>query len=94
MGADLKSFSLMDMNKIDSKEKGYQLSEAQEILLQLLRDAEVPQTDAIGVMLMLKEDEDTMWQMATWIYDNHPNDTEIMQWFGRYLKEEKGFKIE
>lgn len=56
------------------------------VLLQLLRDAEVPQTDAIGIMLMLKEEEDTMWEMATWIYDNKPSDTEIMQWFGLFLK--------
>ena len=75
------------------KKKDCQLSEAQEILLQLLKDADIPQTDAIGIMLMLREDEDTMWQMAIWIYDNKPNNTEIMQWFGRFLRDERGLKI-
>lgn len=75
------------------KKKDCQLSEVQEILLQLLRDSEVPQTDAIGIMLMLKDDEDTMRGMAIWIHDNKPNDTEIMEWFGIFLKTERKFKI-
>lgn len=75
------------------KKKDCQLSEVQEILLQLLRDSEVPQTDAIGIMLMLKDDEDTMRGMAIWIHENKPNDTEIMEWFGIFLKTERKFKI-
>lgn len=73
--------------------KDYQLSEVQKVLLQLLRDSEIPLTDAIGIMLMLKDDEDTMREMAIWIYDNKPNDTEIMEWFGTFLKTERGFNI-
>jgi len=75
------------------KKKDCQLSDVQEILLQLLRDSEVPQADAIGIMLMLKDDEDTMREMAIWIHDNKPNDTEIMEWFGIFLKTERKFKI-
>lgn len=81
------------MKMEDSKKKVNQLSEIQKVLLLLLRDAEVPQTDAIGIMLMLKDEEKTMERMAIWIYDNHPSETEIMQWFGNFLKEEKGFDI-
>ena len=55
------------------------LTETQEVLLQLLRTSGVGKNNTIAVMVMLKENEDIMQQMAIWIYDNHPSEEQIMR---------------
>ena len=76
------------------EKKSQQLSQIQEVLLQLLKKQGVPQTDMIGVMLMLWDDNSGMADLAEYILNKEPSDTEIMIWTGKYVKEnrEKIFK--
>ena len=55
------------------------LTETQEVLVELLQSSKVSTNNTIAVMLLLKDSEDKMQQMAIWIYDNHPSEEEIMR---------------
>ena len=55
------------------------LSEAQEVLLSLLRISNLSKNNTIAVMVMLKESELKMEELAIWIYDNKPTEEQIMR---------------
>lgn len=40
----------------------------------------------IGVMLVLQDDDLAMANLARYILDDNPDDSEIMIWLGRYIK--------
>ena len=55
------------------------LSEAQEVLLSLLRISNLSKNNTIAVMVMLKESKLKMEELAIWIYDNKPTEEQIMR---------------
>ena len=55
-----------------------QLTETIKILAKLLLRSDVSKNNAIAVSAMLRNDEEAMEDLFLWIYDNHPNEEEIM----------------
>ena len=51
----------------------------QEVLVELLQSSNVSKNNTIAVILLLKDSENKMQQLAIWIYDNHPSEEEIMR---------------
>ena len=55
------------------------LTETQEVLVELLQSSKVSKNNTIAVMLLLKDSENKMQQLAIWIYDNHPTEERIIR---------------
>ena len=55
------------------------LTETQEVLVELLQSSKVSKNNTIAVMLLLKDSENKMQQLAIWIYDNHQTEEQIMR---------------
>ena len=68
-------------------EKRQQLSKIQKVLVQLLTKSGVPQTDMVALMLVMKDDNLGMADLAEYILHKEPSDTEIMIWLGDYMDE-------
>ena len=56
-----------------------QLSEAQRVLIQLLKNIGAEVDELIGVMLLLKGREEDMERMCVWIYDDHPTPQQVLR---------------
>jgi hypothetical protein len=54
------------------------LTETMKILAKLLLYSGVSKNNAIAVSALLKDCEEKMEDLFLWIYDNHPNEEEIM----------------
>ena len=67
------------------KKTPQQLSEIQEALVQLLTKSKVPQTDMVALMLVMKDDNLGMANLAEYILNEEPSDTEIMNWLGDFM---------
>ena len=64
-----------------------ELSEVQQILLQLLKQADMEQTGIITIMLLLKDDEEAMWDLAGYLhYDKATKDEVMNVWIPNYLR--------
>ena len=53
-------------------------TETMKILAKLLLYSGVSKNNAIAVSALLKDSEEKMEDLFLWIYDNHPNEEEIM----------------
>ena len=53
-------------------------TETMKILAKLLPYSGVSKNNAIAVSALLKDSEEKMEDLFLWIYDNHPNEEEIM----------------
>lgn len=56
-----------------------ELSETQEVLLQVLINTGFPKDFIIGVMLMLYKSEKAMREMCLYIVDENPNESQILE---------------
>jgi hypothetical protein len=54
------------------------LTETMKILAKLLLYSGVSKNNEIAVSALLKDCEEKMEDLFLWIYDNHPNEEEIM----------------
>ena len=65
-----------------------ELSEVQEILLQLLKQVGMEATGIITIMLLLKEDEESMWDLAGYLYYDKATENQVLNiWLRNYLLE-------
>lgn len=60
------------------KEIEQQLSEAQRVLIPLLKNIGAEVDELIGVMLLLKGREEDMKRMCVWIYNDHPTPQQVL----------------
>ena len=64
-----------------------ELSEVQQILLELLKVASLDQTSIITIMLLLKDDEEAMKDLVGFLhYDKATKDEVMNVWLRNYLR--------
>ena len=64
-----------------------ELSEVQQILLELLKIASLDQTSIITIMLLLKDDEEAMKDLVGFLhYDKATKDEVMNVWLRNYLR--------
>lgn len=64
-----------------------ELSEIQEVCIQLLKESGADKTMIITIMLMLKDDRKVQGQLAIWLYDNRPTAEEVSEiWVRNYIR--------
>lgn len=64
-----------------------ELSETQEVCIQLLKECGANKTMIIAIMLMLKDDIRAQRGLAIWLYDNRPTAEEVSEiWVRNYIR--------